>query len=65
VDLTHDVFRRVMQGMFDEAGADFAAKIAPLAGGEAGAVAKPSVAPSAGPAPGSVDETIEGILKGK
>jgi hypothetical protein len=56
---------RVMRELFAEARADLASTLAPLAGGGAGAGTKPSVAPSAEPAPSSVDETIEGILKGK
>lgn len=65
VDLDHAGINRAMQEMFADAGADLAATLTTLAGGEAGAGAKFPDGPPAVPAPGSVDETIENILKGK
>jgi hypothetical protein len=65
LDLEHAGINRAMQEMFTEAGADLARSLAPLAGGGTGAGATPPGAPPAEPAPSSVDETIEGILKGK
>lgn len=65
VDVVHARLNRAMQGMFAEAGADLAATLATLAGGGTGAGGSLPVVPPAGQLPSSVDETIEGILKGK
>lgn len=65
IDGQHASINAAMQGIFDEAGADLARALGPLAGSGAGAGAKPPGAPSADPVGGSVDETIESILKGK
>lgn len=75
VDRSHAETNRVMQGMFAEAGADFAAAIGALSGGGTGggghravpAAAGGSAKPEAsGPAaPDSVERTIKSILEGK
>lgn len=61
VDRHHADANRVMQGMFSEAMADLAATLAPLSGSP---VEEELLSPATLP-PESVNETIEGILKGK
>jgi hypothetical protein len=66
VDRHHSDTNRAMHELIIEAGVDLAKAIAPQSGKPAGEESiAPTASPSSLPAAESVDETIEGILKGK
>jgi hypothetical protein len=65
VDRLHADLNKTMQGMFAEAREELVRTLATLSGSRGGTDDRPVAPSSAPPSSESVDETIEGILKGR